>query len=339
MKKNTLRQLQLGSSLLALLCSLEIVNSKIANASEITIDLVSNQAIQIAQQNKAGKTRVAVLDFDFSAINNPSYLSYFGGDARGVSDILVNQLVKTGKYSVIERSQIEAILQEQDLGASGRVDASTAAQIGRLLGVQTVIFGSVTQMDLEKKQKGGGIFGAGADVTEVDAYVKLAIRMIDTNTGEILSVAEGEGNASQSDTKVRVFGIGGGSSTSNEGKLLTEATEQAIGKVVDSISSSSGAVATNSSTPRPTENALVADIAGDLVILNKGLGSGYREGMKLSIERVSKEIKDPETGEVIRRLTTQVGVIELTDVDGKSSVGKIVSGSNFQVGDVATLAE
>ena len=339
MKKNTVRQLQLGSSLVALLCSLEIANSKIAHASEITIDLASNQTIQIAQQTKAGKTRVAVLDFDFSAINNPSYLSYFGGDARGVSDILVNQLVKTGKYSVIERSQIEAILQEQDLGASGRVDASTAAQIGRLLGVQTVIFGSVTQMDLEKKQKGGGIFGAGADVTEVDAYVKLAVRMIDTNTGEILTVAEGEGNASQSDTKVRVFGIGGGSSTSNEGKLLTEATEQAISKVVDSIGSSSGAVATNSSTPRPTENALVADIAGDLVILNKGLGSGYRQGMKLSIERVSKEIKDPETGEVIRRLTTQVGVIELTDVDGKSSVGKIVSGSNFQVGDVATLAE
>ncbi len=61
--------------------------------------------------------------------------------------------------------------------------------------------------------------------------------------------------------------------------------------------------------------------------------------MKVSIERVSKEIKDPETGEVIRRLTEQIGIIELTDVDAKSSLGKVVSGANFQVGDIATVAE
>lgn len=338
MKKTTAKKLQLSLSAIALLCGLEIANSRVVNASEIAIDLPSQNTEQIAQLPKAEKTRVAVLDFDFSTVNNPDYISYFG-DARGVSDILVNQLVKTGKYSVIERSQIEAILQEQDLGASGRVDASTAAQIGRLLGVETVILGSVTQMDLERKEKGGGTFGIGANVTEVDAFVQLNVRMVDTTTGEILSVAEGEGNASQSDTNVRVFGIGGGSSTSNEGKLLTEATKQAIEQAVGTIDSSSGNVATASSDAQPIVNALIADIAGDLVILNKGLGDGYREGMKLSIERVSKEIKDPETGEVIRRLTTQVGVVELTDVDGKSSVGKIVSGSDFQVGDVATLAE
>lgn len=339
MKKFTVKKLQLSVGAIALLCGLEIANSKIVNASETILNSPSPNVPQVAQLPKAEKTRVAVLDFDFSTVNNPSYVSYFEGEARGVSDILVNELVKTGKYSVIERSKIDAILQEQNLGASGRVDPSTAAQIGRLLGVETVIFGSVTQMDLERKEKGGGTFSIGAEVTEVDAYVQLNVRMVNTTTGEILAVAEGEGNVSQSDTKVRVFGIGGGSATSNEGKLLSEATKQAIEQAVSTIDSSSGNVAAASSDAQPIVDALVADIAGDLVILNKGLGNGYREGMKLSIERVSKEIKDPQTGEVIRRLTTQVGVIELTDVDDKSSVGKIVSGSNFQVGDMATLAE
>lgn len=98
------------------------------------------------------KIRVAVLDFDYSAVSNPTWLSYFNGGAKGVSDMIVNQLVETGKYRVIERSRLDAILAEQNLGASGRVDASTAAEIGRLLGVEMVVIGSVTQFDIEKKR-------------------------------------------------------------------------------------------------------------------------------------------------------------------------------------------
>lgn len=343
MEKLTKQSLHLYFVFITLFCSLGIHANNMAIATEIASDIPPNSTPQIAQLPKSDKkVRVAVLDFDFSAVSNPYYLSYFGGSARGVSDILVNQLVKTGNYRVIERSKLDAILQELDLGASGRVDPSTAAQIGRLLGVETVIFGSVTQMDLQEQEKGGGIggfFGVGADVTDVDAYVKLAVRMVNTTTGEILAVAEGEGNASQSDTDIRVFGVSGGSSTDNQGKLITSATEQAIEQVVETISSSSGDLAAASSSNQPAVDALVADVAGDLIILNKGSRDGYREGMKVSIERVSKEIKDPETGEVIRRLTEKIGMIELTDVDAKSSLGKIVSGANFQVGDMATAAE
>jgi len=43
----------------------------------------------------------------------------------------------------------------------------------------------------------------------------------------------------------------------------------------------------------------------------------------------------PETGEVIRKLTTKVGEVKLTDVDAKSSLGKLISGATPQVGDVA----
>ncbi len=83
----------------------------------------------------------------------------------------------------------------------------------------------------------------------------------------------------------------------------------------------------------------MADVTGNTIILNKGTVSGYRSGMKVSIERVSKEIKDPETGEIIRTLTEAVGIVELTDVDAKSSMGRIISGNNFQVGDIAKPTE
>jgi hypothetical protein len=63
-------------------------------------------------------------------------------------------------------------------------------------------------------------------------------------------------------------------------------------------------------------------------------------GDRLSLERVTHEVKDPTTGKVLRRMSSQVGVIELTDVDDISSVGKVVSGSDFKVGDLAkTVAQ
>jgi hypothetical protein len=80
---------------------------------------------------------------------------------------------------------------------------------------------------------------------------------------------------------------------------------------------------------------LVAAIDGDLVVLNVGGRSGVKQGDQLSIERVTREIKDPATGQVIRRMTQKIGIVEVTDVDDGSSVCKIVAGTGFKVGDAA----
>ena len=56
-------------------------------------------------------------------------------------------------------------------------------------------------------------------------------------------------------------------------------------------------------------------------------------GDQLNVERVTKEIKDPSTGKVIRRMATTVGVVKVTDVDDISAVCSPVSGSGFKVGD------
>ena len=283
------------------------------------------------------RLRVAVLDFDYSSLSDPGFLSaLFPGSSKGVSDVLVNKLVQSNKFSVIERSKIDEIMREQDMGASGRIDPGTAAQIGRALGVEAVIIGSVTQFDLQERRSGGGlsILGIGARSTDTDAYVKLTARMVDTTTGEILMAAEGNGNVSQSDSEVNVRGISGGSSTSNGNKLLTLATEQAVDEVVTQLSDSSETLATSPDAV-PNMSARIADVFENTVVLNKGSSDGFQSGMTVSIERVTREVKDPDTGEVIRQITEPVGMVELYDVDAQSSMGKVVSGSSFQVGDVA----
>lgn len=317
-----------------LILSSGIFEGKQANANEIPKIAQSNNSSRNFRLASKEKVRIAVLDFDFSSVSNPNLLSILQGGSKGVSDILVNRLVKDGNFSVIERSQIDAILREQNFGDSGRVDAGTAAQIGKILGVEAVIIGSVTQFDLQQRRSGGGFLGLGAASTDTDAYVKLNIRVVNTTTSEILFVAEGNGNDSQSDTQVRVGSFGGGSVTVNESKLLTKATEKAIDQVVTELNNKSADLA---SLPKslPSVTATVADATGNTVILNKGKSDGYRVGMKLSIERVTKQVKDPTTGKVIRNVTQPIGIIELVEVDGTSSVGKIIGGGKFKVGDIA----
>jgi curli biogenesis system outer membrane secretion channel CsgG len=299
------------------------------------LDLNAHPSERLAQAETQTKRRVAVLDFDFSTVSDPSLLSAFPGIARGTSDMLINALVNSNTYAVIERSRIDAVLAEQNLGSSGRVDATTAAQIGRVLGVDVVIVGSVTQFDVQAKRSGfqvGGLFGQSK--TEVQADVQLNARMVSSSTAEILTTAEGTGSANQKDGSTQVFGIGGGTETDNQQQLLTQATRLAIDEVVLQLTGAADRLA-GLPAALPTVDALIADVAGSTLILNKGATDGYRTGMIVSLERVSREVKDPATGNVLRRITAPIGQAKLTEVDASSSVATVISGTGFRVGDLA----
>jgi flagellar assembly FlgT-like protein len=80
---------------------------------------------------------------------------------------------------------------------------------------------------------------------------------------------------------------------------------------------------------------LIASVDTEGIVLNVGAKAGLKVGDQLSIERVSKEIKDPATSKVLRRMSNKIGVVQVTDVDDGSSVAKVVSGTDFKVGDLA----
>src|SRR5947209_19900426 len=106
------------------------------------------------------KKRVAVLDFDFATV--PNYVaSIFGTNqdvGKGIADLLVDRLVTDGRYSVVERKAIHKVLAEQNFSTSDRVDANSAAKLGKILGVDAIVIGSVTQFgrDDQNRSVGGG---------------------------------------------------------------------------------------------------------------------------------------------------------------------------------------
>jgi hypothetical protein len=118
--------------------------------------------------------------------------------------------------------------------------------------------------------------------------------------------------------------------------IIGEAVNAAVTQMTEEL------VADNSKLEARTISVegLVAAVDGGQVVLNVGSKAGLKVGDQLTVQRVTKEIKDPSTGQVIRRMTSPVGVIRLTDVDEISAVGTPVSGSGFKVGDaVKTITQ
>jgi len=60
-----------------------------------------------------------------------------------ILDKMITVMVNQERFKVMERAQLDKILAEQSLGSSGVIDATTAAQIGKGIGVDAIIIGSV----------------------------------------------------------------------------------------------------------------------------------------------------------------------------------------------------
>ncbi len=305
---------------------------------------------QAPAQQAPRKKRVAILDFEYGTVR--SYVAgLFGSDidvGKGISDLLVKHLVKDGTYTVVERKMLDKILAEQNFSNSDRANPTSAAQIGKILGLDAIIVGTITQFGGETQERkiggiGGGIggFGLGGVKTKKSkAIVTVDARVIDVDTAEILAVADGKGESKREGTSLvggggGWGGFGGGgvdfSSSGFEETILGEAVKAAVTQM------SSGIISSNDRLKIRTVvvEGLVAAVEGDLVILNVGSKAGVKAGDQLSVERVTREIKDPATGAVIRRMTEKLGVVEVTEVDAGSAVCKIVSGGGFKVGDAA----
>jgi len=110
-----------------------------------------------------------------------------GGVGWELSGMLSNELAGTEKFRVVERTKLETVLREQDLGASGRVKQGTAAQIGQLTGAQYLVLGTVSAYEEKTQGGGGGISIGGFSIggRSDEAYIAVDLRVVNATTGEI----------------------------------------------------------------------------------------------------------------------------------------------------------
>ena len=302
-----------------------------------------------AQGAPPRRPRIAVLDFDYGTVQSYSS-AMFGSNVdvgKGIADLLVTDLVKDGTFSIIERKALDKIMTEQNFSNSNRADPTSAAKLGKLLGVDAILIGSITEFGNETKKTGlggaGGNWGGfglgGLSHSNSKANVGIDARLVNVDTGEILAVAEGKGQSRRSSTSMtggggNWHGFGAGNadfgSSDFQNTIIGEATKTAVDALVKDLVSDSGKV----SVRTITVEGLVAAVDGGQIILNVGARAGVKVGDELQVLRVGREIKDPATGAVIRRLTTAIGTVRATDVDDSSAVCTPVAGTDFKVGDM-----
>ncbi len=294
------------------------------------------------------KKRVAIMDFDYATVHG-GVAALFGQDVdvgKGVTDLLVTYLVKDGSYSVIERKALDKIMAEQNFSNSDRANPTSAAKIGKLLGVDAIIVGSITQFGNETKNTnlggaGGGLIGyglGGFGHKKSKAIVALTARIVDIDSGEILAVAEGKGESQRESTSLlggggNWHGFGSGNADFGSSDFQSTIIGEAVKSAVEQTSTQVIAGKEKLVTRTIVVEGLIAAVDGGQIILNVGGKAGVKVGDQLNVERVTREIKDPSSGKVIRRIATTVGVVKVTDVDDISSVATTVSGTGFKTGD------
>ncbi|MEG4502777.1 LPS assembly lipoprotein LptE [Microcoleus sp. F6_B4] len=186
---------------------------------------------QLAQAT--AKKRLVVMDFEYGPTNS-YYTSYRGvGAAKGISELLINELVNNGTYTVVDRSKLEQVLKQQN--RSGAMDAGTAAEIGKQLGVDAVLIGTITKFNIDKQSGGGSFMGIGGGSQKTKATVQIDVRLIGTASGDILATAKAVGEADQSDSNISVRGISSNSGSSNEDSLLSAAVDKAVSQMVTKL--------------------------------------------------------------------------------------------------------
>ena len=256
------------------------------------------------------QTRVAVLNFE-----NNSTWGYWGDRlGEAAADELVTQLFRTGAFSVIERSQLAAVLAEQDLGASGAVDPATAARIGQLLGAQLILTGSITQFSIERRS--GGFRRLGLSVSRAESIVD--VRLVNTTTGEIMLAESGEGRKN--------FGGGFFGSTNFEREFDAGAAQEALRPAIETVVERIASQASRFADLAPvTPPAQIVGSNNESVYTNQGENYGVQIGQRYRVLRVVDEIKDAN-GTVLDRITDQVGLVEVTRVLSQSAICTVVEG-------------
>ena len=281
----------------------------------------------------AGKGRrlIAVLDFEFTTVADKSG-NMPANVGVGMSEMLITELAKEGTYTVVERSRLEAVLKEQNLSSTEQFDPATAAEIGKLLGVDAVIVGNVTQFGMEKAtteaggaatQLYGGVAGLKTHVQK--AVVGLDVRMIDTKTAVIVAAASGMGvdkrvGLTRESRQDRYSAPGESRAFSDISQgLVGNAASLAIVDLTDKL------VAQSEKVRARQIAGLVADVEGDIVVINIGRADGLMPGDTLCIEKILRVVKDPANpNKVLRNLTQRIALAVVSELDEKSAIANVI---------------
>ena len=279
--------------------------------------LVTSLVLALAPGAQAsGRPRIGVPKFDFS----------IESVGEGIADILTRELVKCGRFSVIERAELESLLTEVDFQQSEYVEQETAVPLGEIKGVDYLLIGKITAFGYGEREKsvGGAVFGDHLGIGGVGAKTKKAhaqfdIRLVEVRTGKVVFAESAEGFESKKGLTLLVGGSNWAAgldfqSSEFRESMIGKATYKAMAEVLKKL------------YEKFPHQGVVLVRDGDTLITSIGEISGVGKGDILEVFRVT-ELKDEE-GEVVWKNEEKVGTARVIEFQGENCMATIITGRN-----------
>lgn len=276
------------------------------------------------------KQVIAVLPFENRVRNVYGSMNL----GEGLSEILITELHKSGRFLLVERSAIQSIVKEQELGMSGLVNQETAPAVGQMSGAQFMVIGAITEFN---DKAGGGGLTLGYSGGEVGgkirtAYVGIDVRLVDNATGQIYAsynasekaTSAGGSLATNFTHNAEAFKLGTSGFFST---ALGKATRSAVQKVVGFILEESRNI--------PWQGSIVK--AGAQTYVNRGANANVKVGDELKVYSKGEPLIDPETGFNLgsdEELLCSMRVVDVRDKFSVASPGPGCLTQGMKRGDI-----
>ena len=249
----------------------------------------------------------------------------------GIEAIVTDAMNRTNRFRLLERAALGNVLNEQDLGASGRVAQPSAAATGKVLGAEYLVQVVVTdyETDVNKNATGGiagGILGrkvpilGGLKVTKGFGRVGLNFRLVDATTSEVVHTKQIESIIKESGFDLGGIGYGAGALL---GGFMSDYAKTPIGAAVIAGINKGVFDLVQQIGAQPAQGSVIKAEAGQVWI---NIGSdAVSVGERLELKRKGEELIDPDTGISLGSMDTTLGDIEITQVQEKFSIARAVS--------------
>ncbi|MFT6558855.1 CsgG/HfaB family protein [Sneathiella sp.] len=273
------------------------------------------------QEIKGPKRVVSVGKFDAIGSFEQQYGDWdIGG---GISAMMTTALVESERFIVLERANMGQVLAEQQMKGQGVTSATTGPALGQVTGTNFLIYGSVTEFGAADSGGGmslglsggslGKMLGVGLSRQTASGKVAMDIRLVNATTSqveEVYRVSEQIDNSSW-DINVGYEGVSLGTNQFLK-TPLGEATRKCITKAVQQIAAK---------TDNLPWTGQVVDFDGGEVYINAGAETGLKMNDKFRVERILKKLTDPATGELLMLRKKELGLVTVTEVLPKISLG------------------
>lgn len=236
---------------------------------------------------------------------------------------LISAFNTTRKFDVLSRSDLNDIINEQNLGGSGNVDAKTAAKAGKLAGAKYLLVATVD--DFQDYVETATFEGTGRSATKRVFRFSIVGKIYESSTGKLLESANYQtGNDEfKQIQQERNYSV-------KDGELSDEMMVAVSRSMAEKIATHIADVIF------PAKVLVKRD---DTVTINRGEGGGVKEGDVFNVFALGEEMIDPDTKESLGREEVKVGKVKISQVNPKTSVASVLEDTGITQGAVLRKAK